>query len=439
MTRRVYLHVGAPKAGTTYLQRILRSSKPTLAAQGVLVAGRTHGDLVHAGMAVREDRRLAQLPPTAAQAWDRVTAEIHAFPGEIAIVSYELLAGARLRQVRAALADLAGLEVHVVITGRDLGRAVSSAWQERLKFSYSTPLEQWEPRPPSDGPRVEWGWRTIDPSEVATRWGAPLPPSRVHIVTVPRSTDRPRLLWDRFSEACTLGELELDLDTPFTDTANESLGARSAEVLRRVNEQDLGPITGAREHARWLRDTLAHAVLADLDRDPITITDAQLAQAQVRAEAAVRRIRTAGWSVHGDLGDLRATRREGRLPGEVPPEELLDVAVKAIVSLLLELRTQRMSARSQRPSPGGLGGATAEGPAWRRALAAATPGRSTRAQLEAAETRLAALQEQVQADRMLHERVAVLSDLVSELLLPHRLQDKAAMKKALLSYREASL
>src|SRR5690606_12765964 len=162
MTDRVYVHVGAPKSGTTYLQGVLETNRALLGAAGIRVVGERHLDLVHAGMVIREDPRLERLPATARSAWDRLVAEVRAWEGPVAIISYELLAGASAEQVERALADLTGHEVHVVITARDLAGAVPSAWQERLKFGLTTPLEDWSPRPESAGPRAEWGWRTLD-------------------------------------------------------------------------------------------------------------------------------------------------------------------------------------------------------------------------------------------------------------------------------------
>lgn len=425
MTERVYLHVGCPKSGTTYVQRILRHNQESLAAQGVLVAGRTHGELVHAGFVVRDDNRLQDLPDRAAGAWDRIVRQVREFEGHSAVISYELLAGARRKQARRAIESLGDLEVHVVITCRDLGRAVSSAWQERLKFALETPLEEWQPPPPSQGPRAEWGWRTMDPAGVAGRWGQALPPERVHIVTAPRRGAAPRELWDRFAQACGLDGVEIDLEV---GPANESLGVKAAEVLRRVNEQDLGEIKGAREQSRWLRDTLAHRVLAGLDDEPMGITDEQLAEAEQRARAAVTTIRESGWQVHGDLDDLTATRREGRLPGEVPAEELLDVATRTIVGLLLELREARHGAAT-----------TDESRPRGRGLSLGLAGSGADDALAELDQRLAAAEREVQAGRRLHERVGALSDLVAELLLPAQHQDQATLKKALRDYRAESL
>ena len=424
MTERVYLHVGCPKSGTTYVQRILRHNQEALSQQGVLVAGRTHTELVHAGFVVRDDNRLADLPDRAARSWERIVRQVREFEGHSAVISYELLAGARRKQARRAIESLGDLEVHVVITCRDLGRAVSSAWQERLKFALETPLEEWQPPPPSLGPRAEWGWRTMDPAGVANRWGASLPPDRVHIVTAPRRGAAPRELWDRFAGACGLTGVDVDLEL---GPANESLGVKAAEVLRRVNEHDLGEIKGAREQSKWLRDTLAHGVLADLDDEPMGITDEQLAEAQQRALEAVATIRESGWQVHGDLDDLAATKREGRLPGEVPAEELLDVATRTIVGLLLELREARRAPASDDSRPRGRG------------LALGLAGSGAEEALVELDERLAAAEREVQAGRRLHERVGALSDLVAELLLPAQHQDQAALKKALRDYRAESL
>ncbi len=334
MTKRVYLHVGAPKSGTTYLQQVLETNRARFHDAGVRVVGDTHLDRIHAAMVVRHDPRLENLPESARTSWDRLVKQVRGWRGDVAILSYELFAGASAEQVAAALDDLAGLEVHVVITARDLGASVPSAWQERLKFALTTRLEDWKPRPERAGVRAEWGWRTLDPAGVAARWGATLPPERVHIVTVPRDATAGAgraELWHRFATACGLDVPGLVLDV---DRVNQSLGVVAAELLRRVNEKVRDPITGNREQARWLRDTLAHGILASLDREPIGLTDEQFADASRRAEQAAERIAAAGYDVHGDLGDLAASRPEARLPGDATDAELLDAALSTIVRLL---------------------------------------------------------------------------------------------------------
>ncbi len=440
MTEQLYLHVGAPKSGTTYLQRLLDGNRDTLAAGGVLVVGKRHLDRVHAGMVVREDPRLQDLGPGAQSSWQRLVESIGSWPGPSAVLSYELFAGASAEQAQRALADLAGIDVHVVITARDFGQAVPSAWQERLKFALTTPLEEWEPRPESAGPRAEWGWRTMDPAGVAARWGATLAPDRVHVVTVPRAGSvRRDELWHRFAAACDVDVPGLDLDL---ERVNESMGVVAAELLRRVTETVAAPIDTSREQALWLRDTLAHSVLSTLGGEPIGITDEQYDDALARSEDSIKRICDAGYAVHGDVEDLRATRPSGRTPGETSDAELLDAAAQTIVKLLVMVRARtRAAAAAPRPDP-------VQSPEAARSARARFKGVGKRLVQRAAtvplhhevqrlEARLAAAQAELHEQRALQFRVGELTDLVAELLLPGSAADLSAER--LESYREESL
>lgn len=435
MTRRVYLHVGAPKSGTTYVQQVLEQNRARLHDAGVRVVGDVHLDRIHAAMVVRQDPRLDALPERARTSWSRLAKQIHSWRGDTAILSYELFAGATAEQVATALADLEGLEVHVVITARDLGTSVPSAWQERLKFALTTPLEEWRPRPESAGVRAEWGWRTMDPAGVASRWGGTLPPERVHIVTVPRDRDGAgdrAELWHRFAAACGLDVPGLVLDV---DRANESLGVVAAELLRRVNEKVREPIKGNREQARWLRDTLAHGILAQLGREPIGLTDRQFAEAERRAEQARARIAEAGYDVRGDLADLAATRPDARLPGETTDAELLDTALETIVRLLLLVRerTRERDAQVAGPDEGSRIAAFGKG-VVRRVTAQHVDRRH-----DELRARIADLEQLVAESRTLHLRVAELTDVVTELLLPATASNRAVTGRALTKYRRATL
>jgi hypothetical protein len=433
VTERLYLHVGAPKSGTTYVQGVLEHNRRRLADAGVLVVGERHLDRIHAAMVVREDSRLDSLPERASSAWSRLVAEVRQWPGDAAVLSYELFAGATSDQVRRALADLDGIEVHVVITARDLGRSVPSAWQERLKFALTTPLERWRPRPESAGARAEWGWRTMDPSGVAARWGSSLPADRVHIVTVPRPPASEDELWRRFAAATGLSHVDVELAFA---RSNESLGLVEAELLRRVNERIRPPITGNREQALWLRDTLAHGILAELGREPIGLTDEQFADATTRAADAIKALADSGYDVQGDLRDLEASKRDARTPSEATDAELLDSAVETIVRLLLLVRerTQELQGSGRRAAeerPGVL----AMGKGLVRRVAAPRIDRRHHALHE----RVAELEAQVAESRRLHLRVAELSDVVTELLLPPHSADGRVTARALQDYRDRSL
>ena len=443
MTEVVYLHVGGPKSGTTFIQQVLEHNAAVLAQAGVLVVG-PRLELIHAAMAVRGDARLDDLPAAARGAWDRVAEQVREWPGRSAVLSYELFANASAEQVRAALARLEGIEVHVVVTARDLGKAIASSWQEQLKFGVTKPLESWSP--PGEGAAdSEWGWRTMQPANVAARWGADLAPERVHVVTVPTGGAGPDELWHRFAAATGLGAVEgLDLAV---ERANESLGVVEAELLRRVNAGLDGRIRGGRQKSLWMRDLLAHTILAPIGREPIGLSADHAEMAAAQAEAAITAITGAGWTVHGDLSDLRPSPVDARLPGEVGDHEVAESAALALADLLVWARGAGADVRTPVPAPhdapAPAGGrrqravAEVKG-AVRGSLARlSTPVRDRR--VAALEQRIAELEAQVEAGRALHLRVATLSDVVAQLLLPAAQQDEDLTMQALRSYRDRSL
>jgi hypothetical protein len=440
MTQVVYLHVGGPKSGTTFIQQVLEHNADALAAAGVLVVG-PRLELIHAARAVRGDPRLDDLPPAARDAWDRVTEQVREWHGPTAVVSYELFANASAEQVRAALARLDGIEVHVVVSARDLGKAIASSWQEQLKFGITRPLESWSP-PQEDATDSEWGWRTMQPANVAARWGADLPPEHVHVVTVPARAAGADELWHRFAAATGLGDLDLDLGV---ERANESLGVVEAELLRRVNAGLDGRVRGGRQKSLWLRDLLAHTIIAPIGREPIGLTEAHAEEAAAEAESAIAAITSAGYRVHGDLDDLRPVRVDARLPGEVSDTEVAGSAVLALADLLVWAREAGADVRTPAPS-----GTPPEGGGRRsRAVAevkGAVRGSLTRLAAPVRERRVARLEEriaeleaQVEQSRALHLRVATLSDVVAQLLLPAAQQDEDLTMAALRSYRDRSL
>jgi len=424
MTSRVYLHVGAPQSGTTYLQGVLEANRRRLADAGVLLVGDRHLDRIHAALQVREDKRLADLPEASRHAWTTLVRQIAEWPGDSAVLSYELFAAASADQARRALADLSAYDVHVVVTGRDLGRVVVSGWQERLKFGLTTPLEQWTPKDETDG--GEWGWHTLDPAAVAERWGSTLPADHVHVVTAPGPGAPPHELWHRFAEACGLGDVRAGLEVA---RANESLGVVQAELLRRVNVVLAPEIQGSRQRSVWIRDLLAQDVLGPLGQEPIGTTETQVSTARETWERSVERIRSAGYAVHGDLDDLRPADPAGRLPGDVGEAELVEAATRCIAALVVELRDRRVA---QRTAPVG-------GRARLRHLAERATAPYANRRVRQLSRRVEELEREVQASRRLHLRVAALQDVVTELLLDPEQQDVGITEKALRDYRRGAL
>ena len=151
VSRRVLLHVGCPKTGTSYLQDVLFRNQPVLREHDILYPA----DRFDAHFLAALD--LMTLPwggieTEAVGAWDRLAAEVREWHGT-SIVSHEIFARATPTRVERALASLGDAEVHLVLSVRDLVRQIPAEWQENVKLQphHVRHVPAHHPRP---GPRL---------------------------------------------------------------------------------------------------------------------------------------------------------------------------------------------------------------------------------------------------------------------------------------------
>ena len=358
MARRIFLHVGTTKSGTTFLQRVLWAARDLVRERGLLLPGTGGPDHYSAALDVREEPfRLAE-PERVDQAWSRLVEEMSAWPGD-ALVTHELFAPATAEQVRRALSQLDGTEVHVIVTARDLARQVPSEWQEHLKHRSVLTFPQFvhevrtDPRGPFS-PNGYFFWDQQDLGGLLSRWGQ-VPSDRVHVVTVPQRPARPDLLWTRFTSVLGIEAADVDLAAART---NSSLDAEQAELVRRINAA-LGerlPLPGA--YTGMVKVALAHRVLAGRRGTSFALTGEHHAFAVERAHDMVVEVERLGPQVVGDLQDLIPPESPpAGVSGDaaVEPEAVLDEAVEALVEVLERLdrereKTRRLRARLRKRS-----------------------------------------------------------------------------------------
>lgn len=351
--RRVFLHIGAPKTGTTYLQRVLDANREVLARQGVLYAtGSSSRDRVWATEVLRGIDLSRHPRPQAAGAWDRIVEQVARWDGT-AVVSHEFFGACSAEQAERALRDLEPCEVHLVFTARDYVSLASAVWQERLKYGHATRFSDF--RLDTAGKTPMWSWQTQDLLAVLARWQHDLPPSQVHVVTVPRG-GKPDALWERFASVIGVDPAITSRDI---GSANTSLGLVEAELLRRVDERVRGVLSGPREHARWTRDLLANTVLSQGSSERFSVSGPYAEELAARSREAVSGIAEAGYDVVGTLDDLLPPEPlpVTRSPDDASTEELLDAALDGIVGLLADAKQTRLRHQEQLDQlRGGRGG-----------------------------------------------------------------------------------
>lgn len=360
MARRVYLHLGVPKSGTTYLQTIMWSNRRLLRERGWLYPGSKRMDHYHAAHEVRGGRsRLAEN----AGAWDRLVGEANAWEGQ-ALISHEFFSLAKAGQARRALGDLEG-EVHLVLTVRDYVRQFAAAWQEALKMGSPLGLDEFLDAAMRRELPGAWSWNSQDVPAILRRWSADLPPERVHVVTVPPPGGPRDALWTRWCEALELDAAGLDLEGSF---GNESLGVDQVAVLQRVVPHLSGPLGEQPARHRWLRQYLGHEVLAPQRGERFGLRERHVAELREASTDAVARLSRRGYRVHGDLQDLvpGPDAGTGPHPDDVPEREVLDSAARAIEQMVRDVMVLTAE-RDARPARSARAAAASEPRPVRRA------------------------------------------------------------------------
>jgi hypothetical protein len=340
----VFFHVGLPKTGTTYLQTLLWNNEAELRRQGVLLPGESVREHLWASGAVREDPRLDRRGPQAPGAWDRLVADINAWPGA-AIVSHEFFAAASADQAVRAMQRLQGAEVHVVVTARDTLSLVTARWQEFVKNGSTVGIDDYPVREDTS-PEQEWDWGTLDLADVLRRWGASLPRERVHVLTLPRPGTPRDELWIRFARLVGVDHTTCDVSG---SVQNESLGVVEVELLRRVNAE-LVDFTSAIDRGNWIRGYLAQGKLVPRRGEKFWPSPARIEELRERGDRAVDFVVSQGYDVIGDVEDLRTPKQvpERRHPDSVTDTEIAAAGAATIAAMMTDVRRLTRERRAAR-------------------------------------------------------------------------------------------
>ena len=328
MARRVFLHIGTMKSGTSYLQRLWWRHRKELGRRGLLVPGELEYDHRSAAMIVRDgaDSAAKRLSKRQLGAWDRILAQTAATSGDV-IISNEIFCNAGPDRARDTLRRLEGVaeEVHVVVTTRDLGRILPSAWQQRVKYGRGQTFDEFWQQVRAEGPDGTFR-RHYDVPGILDRWTPGLQPEHVHVVVHPRpGSGAPRdWLWQRMCEVTGVDATGLDTAGA---ASNESLGLAEVEVLRAVN----AALKPGRNQVGYLKQTLQREVLLPADGVRFVAPPEAHAWAVERGKATADALGARGWHIVGDLADLvPGPEQSGRTPADVTSAEVAEVALASL-------------------------------------------------------------------------------------------------------------
>ncbi|HEU5042545.1 MAG TPA: hypothetical protein VFT75_00245 [Nocardioidaceae bacterium] len=342
-----YMHIGAPKTGTTFVQNVLAKNRDLLRSLGVSYPGQRKDHYFAARELLAP---ITGLEPPAEGAWARTVAEARAWAGETVVISHEHFRHADPPTIERIVAEL-GPDLRVIITARDVARQVSSLWQESIKNGNTTDFalmltrlqhQLGEGAPRRLGPMA----RTIHLANVLEPWRKVMPASAISVVTMPRG--RAGELWDRFADVIGVDPSGFDTDVPL----NPGMGIGATEFVRRLNEsladKDLAP----KDYERLVKHRLAGRMLTQHQDERIVVPAAHHDWLTQWARGQVDALAEAGYRVVGDLEDMvPGPAAEGR--DAATEEQVAAAGVYAARGLVMRWAELEARTTPLTPSPAG--------------------------------------------------------------------------------------
>ncbi|MGZ0150541.1 hypothetical protein ACXJJ3_26010 [Kribbella sp. WER1] len=329
----VYLHVGPTKTGSTYLQDLLWRNRDDLARQGYHHPGEHPNEMWLATTDVQNYEFIHFEMPEAAGVWAQVCERVaaHDCPS---LISHEVLGWSTEEHIAKIVHSLAPARLHVVVMARSLASILASLWQEMIKMVYpDTSLDDFLVA------EREAGSPWTDASLIVHRWLAHVPPTRIHVVTVPPRGAERTLLLGRFAEA-----LGIETTAWHTDGAatNRSLDRVQAELFRRLNLA-ASPSQDVRAQRRLLNGSLLPLLRSANRSREIRLPESTRGWIEGETSRRIDALRHSGVHIHGDLADLRARDDAWEdTPLPVRDEDVLEEALQLLKSSHPDLKPNRL-------------------------------------------------------------------------------------------------
>lgn len=357
---RAVLHVGLPKTGTSFLQGVLRGNTEVLARHGVRLPEDARTQTQQLFLAVlyltERSQTWGRSAEAGRRAWARIAADVRRGEGTT-VISSETLCLATDAQIRRILADLDGVEAHVVVTVRDPARQVPAEYQEGVKhgrrMSFATFLETVLAEEEVGGSRSRSTrrrfWNAQDPVAVLDRWAAHVAPERCHVVTCPPPGAELTLLWSRMAHV--LGVADVEVEMPPREV-NTSLGAVQIELLRRLNRR-VSRQGNERVYGDVVKRLYAGTILRGQGGDRLRLPTDYADRVRDVAAGWVDQLSSRGYPVSGDLADLVPAPADPHAEPRTGPAKMLASSLDATAELLREVeRLREENARLRGDSAG---------------------------------------------------------------------------------------
>jgi hypothetical protein len=331
----ILLHIGVHKTGTTAIQDALAHARPELSQWNVQYPGtaQAHRTVASSAMNRRLGWQVGGAPAPDPAVWENFVQSAQSFSG-ITVCSSEFFAESDADTAGQIIERIGKENVHVVITLRNLGKILPSAWQQILKSGYEFGYVHWLTNVLGGTdlePKSQVFWTRHRHDEVVTRWAKIVGPKKVTVVVVDDS-NRDSIFRD-FENL--LGIAPQALSSHQGINLNRSMTLAEADLLRRVNEH-VGGGKGWKPYSNDVHDGLIKAMVEgrvpDAHEPKIQTPQWALDIAARYAATYVAAIKASGVNVMGDV-ELLGAHLKG--PTEVNDNAVNAIALDAAVAAIL--------------------------------------------------------------------------------------------------------
>ena len=236
--KRLIIHPGFHKSGTTALQESFSLNRPLLRENGIFyppIGSKAHHRVAWA-LTQRPwgwNRRGGERTPE--KYWDRMASRINGAKEETVILSSEFFSeidGERIRKIRS---EIKGRDIQILFTLRPLAKLLPSSYQQYLKYGITIEYEDWLHAildKPGESKVSPTFWKRHSHGKVVARWVDILGKSNVTLLIVNEA--QPTFLFDEINKFLNLPTGTLNAAP---SGSNRSLTMEEISLLLELNRQ----------------------------------------------------------------------------------------------------------------------------------------------------------------------------------------------------------
>jgi hypothetical protein len=236
--KRLIIHPGFHKSGTTALQESFALNRPLLRENGIFyppIGSKAHHRVAWAltqrpwGWSKRGGEK------TPEKYWDRMSSRINGAKEETVILSSEFFSeidGERIRKIRS---EIKGRDIQILFTLRPLAKLLPSSYQQYLKYGITIEYEDWLHAildKPGESKVSPTFWKRHSHGKVVARWVDIFGKSNVTLLIVNEA--QPTFLFDEINKFLNLPTGTLNAAP---SGSNRSLTMEEISLLLELNRQ----------------------------------------------------------------------------------------------------------------------------------------------------------------------------------------------------------